>query len=149
MELVLARQSEKQELQTVELKRPLPKGQSGGETRWEIPELNSYESTESQAPQGPNTKAKTIIENGSWESLFFLLFPLSLINTIARQTQQYGIEDWVRPVQSTNQQSSADNTSDEEESSDKVEMEVETDANRPKQARKFTPRKEENLDTRH
>jgi hypothetical protein len=65
----------------------------------------------------------------------------AFLERTARQTQQYGIEDWVRPVQS----SSADDTSDEEESSDKVE----TDANRPKQARKFTPCKEENLDARH
>jgi hypothetical protein len=44
--------------------------------------------------------------------------------TIAKQTQQYDVEDWVRPVESTRRTISADdNSNDDKESNDDDEME--------------------------
>jgi hypothetical protein len=99
MESVWAAKRKKRELQNAELKRPLPKGWTEDDTTWEILRRMAYESSEGGAPHGPSTKAKSVFENGSLAELFFLLFPLSLVNTKAKQTQQYGIEDWVRPVE--------------------------------------------------
>jgi hypothetical protein len=194
MESVWAAKRKKRQLQNAELKRPLPKGWTEDEHKWEIPRRMAYEGSQGGAPHGPSTKAKTVFENGSLAELFFLLFPLSLVLTIAKQTQQYGMEDWVCPVESTRQTSSTndnsnddddDNSNDEDESndddkmdgSDEVGMEnedlgmedrnefgmedehkkeeesdddIEDDRHdRPKQARKFRPCKEENPNARH
>jgi hypothetical protein len=84
----------------------------------------AYESLEGGAPHGPSTKAKTVFENDSLAELFFLLFPMSLVITIAKQTQQYGMEDWVHPVESTRRTNSTDdNSNDEDKSNDDDEME--------------------------
>jgi hypothetical protein len=84
----------------------------------------------------------------NYSSFFFL----SLVNTIAKQMQQHGIEDWVHPVESTQQNITDDNSNDEEESvgqDDEVEMDVDIEEDCPKQAIKFTPCKGENLNARH
>jgi hypothetical protein len=86
-------------LQDAELKRPLPKGWTEDDTTWEIPYRISYENAQGGAPHGPSTKAKTVCDNGSLAELFFLFFPLPLVELVAMQTQQYGVEDWVRPVE--------------------------------------------------
>lgn len=95
---VWAAKRKKRIAQDAELKRPLPKGWTEDDTRWEIPYRLSYENFDGGAPHGPSTKAKTVCENGSLAELFFLFFPLTLVETVAQQTQQYGVEDWVRPV---------------------------------------------------
>jgi hypothetical protein len=130
----------------------------------------AYESSQGGAPHGPSTKPKSVFENGSLAELFFLLFPLSLVNTIAKQMQQYGIEDWVHPEESTQRNITDDNSNDEDKLNDEdkiehqdkrkgqdesvgqdeeAEMDVDIEDDRLKQARKFTPCKEENSNVRH
>jgi hypothetical protein len=117
MDSVWEAKRKKRILQDAELKRPLPKGWTEDDTRWEIPYRISYENAQGGAPHGPSTKAKTVCENGSLAELFFLFFPLSLVDKVAQQTQQYGVEDWVRPVEPSDSQLDENSSGDESDES--------------------------------
>ena len=69
-------------------------------------------------------KAKTVCKNGSLAELFFPFFPLSLVQTVVKQTQQRGMEDWVHNVDSAdsrNDDSSGGDESDGSNNNDCVE----------------------------
>jgi hypothetical protein len=110
---IWAAKRKKRMLQDAELKRPLPKGWTEDDMTWEIPRRISYDNSEGGAPHGPSAKAKTVCENGCLAELFLLFFPLNLVETIARQTQQCGVEDWVRPVEPADSQTDDNSSGDE------------------------------------
>ena len=110
---VWAAKRKKRTLQDAELKRPLPLGWTEDDATWQIPVRNCYEHSQGGAPHGPSTRAKTVCENGSLAELFFLFFPLSLVQTVAKQTQQCSVEDWVRDVDSADSRNDDSSSGDE------------------------------------
>jgi hypothetical protein len=82
-----------------ELKRKIPSGWTEGETgsAWKLSRAKEY-SFAGGGHHGPSLAAKTVCENKSLADLFIFFFSIQFLETIARETDRYGNEDWVCPV---------------------------------------------------
>jgi hypothetical protein len=97
MEDVWARKRKNCDNRAAELHRPVPEGWIESENEsWEICGTKRYEGSAGGGSYGPTSevvRAATLLV-----TLFLFFFPMSLLEIIARETNRYGNEDWVRGI---------------------------------------------------
>jgi hypothetical protein len=99
---VWAAKRKNRDIRNAELKRKLPAGWTEGEegSAWKLAPNKEY-SFAGGGHHGPSLAAKTVCEAQSLGKLFLFFFPIQFLEIIARETNRYGNEDWVRPVART------------------------------------------------
>ena len=66
---------------------------------WNIPNDKRYTGASGGANHGPTTPLRTAFDEKSLASLFLFFFPTKLLENIAKQTNFYGHQEWVKLVQ--------------------------------------------------
>jgi hypothetical protein len=96
---VWAAKRKNRDIRNEELKRKVPTGWTEDEmgSAWKLPRSKEY-SFAGGGHHGPSLASKTVCESQSLSDLFVFFFPIQFLEHIARETNRYGNEDWVRPV---------------------------------------------------
>jgi hypothetical protein len=112
---VWASKKKNRDIRNAELKRKIPSGWTEGEigSSWKLPRDKQY-SFAGGGKHGPSLAAKTVCEGHSLVNLFLFFFPLQFLQTIARETNRYGNEDWVRPASRSSTNADDDDNSGNE-----------------------------------
>jgi hypothetical protein len=98
IEDVLTKKQENQMEQANELQRKVPPGwREDDSVIWKPSYSQSYAGRDGGAVYGPSSASQQAARGGL-VSLFLFFFPQKLLETIAKCTQIYGREEWVRPI---------------------------------------------------
>ena len=145
---VWAAKRKNRDIRNNELNRKIPSGWTEGvaDSAWKLPRAKEY-SFAGGGHYGPSLAAKTACESQSLADLFIFFFPNQFLETIARETNRYGNEDWVRPVAPTR---SSDDDDDDDSISDGGDGDDPEEANeQPKSKHRLQPCPSSHPDSRH
>ncbi len=125
---VWAAKRKNRDTRNADLKRKVPPGWTEGVegSAWKLSRDKEHDHA-GGGRHGPSLSARTCCEKKSLADLFMFFFPLPLVQTIARETNRYGNEDWVRPVARASGVNDDDSIGAEDEDED-----VEQDREEPK-----------------
>ncbi|EJK64049.1 hypothetical protein THAOC_15253 [Thalassiosira oceanica] len=118
--------------QAAELTRSVPMGWSTELEPFEIPPSRRYTGASGGGQLGPTSQVKTVCAERNLAALFCLFFTDPILDLIARETNRYGNEDWVRPVSEEDYrrhyERQNDSTADEPSEDERVEKRPRRDA---------------------